>query len=148
MLRSPEVGEKLVIDDSAFIERALPAGVNRHLTDAEMAEYRRPFQEPRSRRPLLQFPRELPIEGEPAGRSRTSARPGTMLPRIQGPMHFMLSDWSQLEDADLKKVAAFIKRLPPVVNKVPTSTFVPHARGGKPAPAAADSSNAAAKLDR
>jgi haloalkane dehalogenase len=66
MLRSPGVGEKLVIDDNAFIERALPAGVNRHLTDAEMSEYRRPFEDPRSRRPLLQFPRELPIEGEPA----------------------------------------------------------------------------------
>src|SRR5262249_7522567 len=36
-------------------------------SDAEMAEYRRPFTEPgESRRPTLTFPREIPIEGDPA----------------------------------------------------------------------------------
>jgi hypothetical protein len=55
---------------------------------------------------------------------KTMQRPdGTM---IQGPMLFMQSVWSQLPDQDIKNVAAFIKRLPPVKNKVPKSTFVPH----------------------
>ncbi len=48
---------------------------------------------------------------------------------IQGPMMFMQGVWSQLEDGDLKAVAAHIKGLPPVKNKVPKSTFVPHPRG-------------------
>jgi haloalkane dehalogenase len=39
----------------------------RQLTDDEMAEYRRPFVEPgESRRPTLTWPRQVPIEGEPA----------------------------------------------------------------------------------
>lgn len=53
---------------------------------------------------------------------------------IQGPMQFMLGPWSQLDDKDLHAVAAYIKKLPPVVNKVPDSTFVP-AAGGPPPPA-------------
>ena len=48
---------------------------------------------------------------------------------IQGPMLFMQSMWSQLEDSDLKNVAAFIKKLPPVKNKVAKSTFKPNPPG-------------------
>ena len=44
---------------------------------------------------------------------------------IMGPMLFLQSSWSQLEDKDLKAVAAYIKHLPPVSNKVPDSTFKP-----------------------
>ncbi len=45
---------------------------------------------------------------------------------IQGPMLFLQAPWSQLEDKDLHAVAAFIKQLPPVKNKVPPSTFKPN----------------------
>jgi haloalkane dehalogenase len=39
----------------------------RHLTDDEMAEYRRPFLKPgEGRRPTLTWPRQIPIDGEPA----------------------------------------------------------------------------------
>ena len=41
--------------------------VLRQLTDTEMDHYRRPFLNPgEDRRPTLSFPRNLPIEGEPA----------------------------------------------------------------------------------
>lgn len=63
-LRSPE-GESLVLEQNAFVEKVLPSGILRTLTDAEMAEYRRPFFDPASRRPTLTFPRQLPILGEP-----------------------------------------------------------------------------------
>ncbi len=64
--RSPE-GEELVLQQNFFVERILPAMVMRKLTDAEMDEYRRPFRNPgEDRRPTLTWPRELPIEGEPA----------------------------------------------------------------------------------
>jgi mono/diheme cytochrome c family protein len=58
---------------------------------------------------------------------------------IHGPMQFMQGPWSQLDDADLHAVAAYIKSLPPVKNKVPDSTFKPNAGpppGAAPAPAA------------
>ncbi len=66
VLRSP-AGEELVLDRNLFVERILPSAVLRELTDAEMAEYRRPFAEPgESRRPTLTWPREIPIAGEPS----------------------------------------------------------------------------------
>jgi haloalkane dehalogenase len=65
-LRSPE-GEELVIEHNFFVERILPSSVLRELGEDEMAEYRRPFAEPgEDRRPTLTWPRQLPIEGEPA----------------------------------------------------------------------------------
>lgn len=61
---------------------------------------------------------------------------------IQGPMLFMQSQWSQLDDKDLKNVAAFIKSLPPVKNKVPKSTFKPHPPGAGGSPGASGSPGA------
>src|SRR5215831_12829038 len=65
-LRS-DAGEKMVLQENFFIEKILPGAVLRTLTAEEMAEYRRPFAEPgEGRRPTLTWPREIPIEGEPA----------------------------------------------------------------------------------
>ena len=64
--RTPGVGEQLVLDDNAFVERVLPGSIVRKLSDAEMAAYREPFPTPESRKPVLALPRELPIEGAPA----------------------------------------------------------------------------------
>jgi len=64
--RSP-AGEQMVLEQNVFVEQVLPGAVLRGLTDAEMAVYRRPFLEPgEGRRPTLTWPREIPIEGEPA----------------------------------------------------------------------------------
>lgn len=60
-------GEDLVLTKNLFVEAVLPSAVLRTLTDEERAEYRRPFQAPgESRRPTLSWPRQIPIEGEPA----------------------------------------------------------------------------------
>ena len=65
-LRS-ESGESMILERNLFVERVLPGSIMRRLDDAEMAEYRRPFLEPgEGRRPTLAWPREIPIEGEPA----------------------------------------------------------------------------------
>jgi haloalkane dehalogenase len=65
-LRS-EAGEKMVLQENFFIEKILPGAIMRKLAPEEMAEYRRPFLEAgEGRRPTLTFPREIPIEGEPA----------------------------------------------------------------------------------
>ena len=65
-LRTPGVGERLVLDENLFIEQALPATVATGLAEADLAVYRAPYPTPESRRPLLQWPRELPLDGEPA----------------------------------------------------------------------------------
>jgi haloalkane dehalogenase len=65
-LRS-EAGEEMILRDNLFVEQVLPHAILRTLSVEEMAEYRRPFAEPgEGRRPTLTWPREIPIEGEPA----------------------------------------------------------------------------------
>ena len=64
--RSP-AGDAMVLDNNVFIEQVLPASIIRKLTEEEMAEYRRPFLKPgEDRRPTLTWPRQIPIDGEPA----------------------------------------------------------------------------------
>ncbi|MBI4255628.1 MAG: hypothetical protein HY616_11200 [Candidatus Rokubacteria bacterium] len=65
-LRSP-AGEEMVLQKNVFVERILPASVLRRLTPEEMERYRAPYREPgESRRPTLTWPRQIPVEGEPA----------------------------------------------------------------------------------
>jgi haloalkane dehalogenase len=65
-LRS-EAGEGMVLQNNYFIEKILPNAILRTLSVEEMAEYRRPFTEPgEGRRPTLTWPRQVPIDGEPA----------------------------------------------------------------------------------
>src|SRR6266542_2780497 len=64
-LRSP-AGERMILDQNLFVERVLPASILRTLSEAEMAAYRAPFQEREARWPTLVWPRQIPIDGEPA----------------------------------------------------------------------------------
>jgi haloalkane dehalogenase len=64
--RTPGVGEAMILEGNAFVERVLPGAIMRKLSDEEMAVYRAPFPTPQSRLPTWRFPNELPIEGEPA----------------------------------------------------------------------------------
>ena len=65
-LRGP-AGERLVLEENVFIEVVLQGGTLRTLDPATLAAYRRPFAEPgESRRPMLTWAREIPLDGEPA----------------------------------------------------------------------------------
>jgi haloalkane dehalogenase len=65
-MRSP-AGESIVLDKNVFVERILPGSVLRRLGDDEMRVYRAPWLAPgEARRPTLTWPREIPMEGEPA----------------------------------------------------------------------------------
>jgi len=59
-------GEAMILERNMFVERVLPGSVLRKLTEAEMAEYRRPFANRWDRWPTLTWPRQIPIAGEPA----------------------------------------------------------------------------------
>ena len=62
-----DAGESLVFEKNYFVERVLPGSIIRRLSDEEIEEYRRPFINPgEDRRPTLSWPREIPIEGQPA----------------------------------------------------------------------------------
>ena len=63
--KDPIEGEKLVIQDNMFIEKILPSFVNRTLGKEAMKTYRAPFVKPEYRKPVLAWPRQVPISGEP-----------------------------------------------------------------------------------
>jgi haloalkane dehalogenase len=64
-LRS-EKGEQMILDGNFFVETILPRAILRKLSDQEMAAYRAPFLAREARLPTLVWPRQIPIEGEPA----------------------------------------------------------------------------------
>ncbi|GAO01556.1 haloalkane dehalogenase [Anaeromyxobacter sp. PSR-1] len=73
-LRTPGAGERLALEQNAFLARSLENGVKRGLSEADRAAYAAPYPDPGSRRPLLQWTREIPIDGEPADVAAVVAR--------------------------------------------------------------------------
>jgi haloalkane dehalogenase len=65
-LRMPGVGWELIVKENIFIEKALPGGIVRQISEGEMEQYRAPFKKPASRKPVWRWPNESPIAGEPA----------------------------------------------------------------------------------
>ncbi|MEI9938636.1 MAG: haloalkane dehalogenase [Pseudomonadota bacterium] len=65
-LRTPGVGEKMVLETNQFLARSLQNGVRRGLSETEASAYLALYAGPAARRPILQWTREIPIEGEPA----------------------------------------------------------------------------------
>lgn len=86
-------GEAMVLDKNLFVERVLPGSILRTLSAEEMAEYRRPFAEPgESRRPTLTWPRQIPIEGEPADVTAIVADYGAWLSTSDVPKLLVVSE--------------------------------------------------------
>ena len=91
-LRS-EAGEAMVLQDNFFIEQILPKAILRTLSEEEMAEYRRPFAESgEGRRPTLTWPREIPIEEEPADVFAIAAAYANWLAASQVPKLFVKAE--------------------------------------------------------
>ena len=59
-------GEDLVLKRNLFIEGVLPSSILRKLSDEEMAAYRTPFAKEEDRQPIMNWPRQIPIAGEPS----------------------------------------------------------------------------------
>lgn len=64
--KDPEKGRELAINQNIFIEELLPGFANRALGNVARHAYREPFTDVSHRKPLLAWPREIPIAGEPA----------------------------------------------------------------------------------
>lgn len=87
-IRSPE-GERMILDDNAFVEVGLPRATLRRLSEAEMDAYRSPYREREARLPTLVWPREQPIDGEPADVVDIVARYSNWLPHSDIPKLFV-----------------------------------------------------------
>lgn len=62
----PEFRAHAINKDDKLIDKFLRASSLRRLTDEEMAYYRAPFVEANSRKPILQYVNELPLNQEPS----------------------------------------------------------------------------------
>jgi haloalkane dehalogenase len=88
-----DAGETMVLQDNYFIEQILPNAILRDLSDEEMAEYRRPFSEPgEGRRPTLTWPRQIPIDGQPADVSAIAAEYAEWLGTSDVPKLFLKAE--------------------------------------------------------
>ncbi len=62
-----DAGEEIILDKNVFVERILPSSVLDPMAEEVLDVYRKPYLQPgESRRPTLTWPREIPIDGEPA----------------------------------------------------------------------------------
>ena len=64
-LRDPEDGHEIVAVNNYFVERMLPMMSGREMTDEEMQVYRAPYPSVESRKPVAQWPREIPFDNSP-----------------------------------------------------------------------------------
>lgn len=90
-LRSPR-GEQMVLEQNLFVEMVLPRGVLRKLSEAEMAAYQAPYLERDARLPTLTWPRQIPIEGEPADVTAIVEQYGAWLAESTMPKLLILGD--------------------------------------------------------
>jgi len=137
-MRSP-TGEQIILEKNVFVERILPASVIRHLSEQEMEVYRRPYLEPgESRRPTLTWPREIPIDGEPADVTQIvdgyaqwlahsdlpklfiNADPGSIL---TGAQREFCRSWPSQEEQTVKRIH-FVQEDSPAVIGAAISGFV------------------------
>lgn len=65
LMRTPLVGWLMVSVMNVFVKQILPSATVRKLTPAEMAHYAAPFKTIASRKPVRQWPCEIPIAGKP-----------------------------------------------------------------------------------
>ncbi|WP_030760741.1 MULTISPECIES: haloalkane dehalogenase [unclassified Streptomyces] len=65
-IRTPGLGEEMVLDRNVFIEDGIGQTVLNPMSEADRAVYAAPYPTRESRRPLLRWARSLPIDGDPA----------------------------------------------------------------------------------
>ncbi len=87
LMRTPCIGWFMINVLNVFVKQVMPQAIVRDLTPEEKAAYEAPFKTIASRKPIRQWPLEIPIDGKPAD------------------MHDIVSNYSQkLQQSDLPKL--------------------------------------------
>lgn len=66
LMRTPYIGWAMISGMNVFVRQVLPQAIVRKLSDEEMRRYSEPYPTVASRKPVRQWPCEIPIDGEPA----------------------------------------------------------------------------------
>ncbi|HEU4895229.1 MAG TPA: haloalkane dehalogenase [Acidimicrobiia bacterium] len=132
-----EAGEEMVLTKNVFVERVLPSAVLTPIPAEDMAVYRRPYLEPgESRRPTLTWPREIPIDGEPAGMVDVVTASEAWLSRADVPKLFIDADPGSIIGDRVRRLIRSWPNLDDVT--VPGLHFVPEDSGDEIGRAVAD----------
>ncbi|WP_327290255.1 haloalkane dehalogenase [Streptomyces sp. NBC_01198] len=66
MLRTPGGGEEMISGENRLVRTAYTGGVLTPLSEEDLAPYLAPYPTVESRRPLLAWARQIPVDGDPA----------------------------------------------------------------------------------
>ncbi len=73
LMRAPAIGWFMISVMNAFIKQVMPQATKRSLTLKEKKYYASPYKTIKSRKPIRQWPLEIPIDGKPADMLETIA---------------------------------------------------------------------------
>lgn len=111
-LRDPEDGHEIVAVENYFVERMLPMMSGRDLSVREMEAYREPFPTVESRRPVEQWPREIPIDDVPADNAQRIASNYEWLRQSDLPVQLLHADPGMIiDDAFVENLQREIPRI-------------------------------------
>jgi haloalkane dehalogenase len=88
----PEKGAELVIENNLFVEKVLPGYVNRQLGKEAMNTYRAPYKDLSNRKPLLAWPRQVPIGGTPEPTTKVLNNIDTFMGKTNIPILLLYAD--------------------------------------------------------
>jgi len=92
LMRTPVMGWFMISVMNAFVTQILPQAIVRKLSTEEQAYYAAPYKTVQSRKPLRQWPCEIPIDGKPSD------------------MYEVISNYNQkLQESELPKLLFFAK---------------------------------------
>lgn len=66
LLARPGASYRAIVKQNYLVDKLLPSGIIRQLSEEEMEVYRAPFRTPESRKPLWQYVQDLPIGNGPS----------------------------------------------------------------------------------
>ena len=85
-LRTPGAGEQMALEENWSIENAVRA-TNGGVSDEDLTVYRKPYPDPASRKPLLAWPRQIPLAEEAGG----PFEPAAVAERFEAYVQWMVS---------------------------------------------------------
>lgn len=86
LMRTPGIGWGMISVANMFLKQMLPQSIVRDLTPAEQAYYEAPFKTIASRKPVRQWPSEIPFAGSPADNYQTISAYSQWLTETDLPM--------------------------------------------------------------
>lgn len=100
--KDPDQGKELVIEQHIFVEKILPNFVNRTLSEKAMEFYRAPYLNMRDRKPILAWPRSVPIANEPAENAKVLVGIKQFMQKTKKPMLLVYASPGVLVNEDVK----------------------------------------------